>query len=236
MVDREVEVPLGGGRTSHGVARVGGTVRRLPTPNSEFVRLLLRHLASRDFGSAPVSLGTDSAGRDVFSFVEGEVPANLEFHGDETLCHAARLIRRFHDLAAELVASPCAAAAGIETVCHNDLSPCNFVFREGVPVALIDFDAASPGSRLHDLGYAAWLWLDLGSPSVGVAEQARRLALFLAAYGGVRPGPVVAAVLARLANLAARGKGIGDKAMAGWAAGCLEWTSRSRSILIGCGA
>ncbi|WP_165504856.1 phosphotransferase [Rhizobium pisi] len=47
--------------------------------------------------------------------------------------------------------------AGFEVVYHNDLSPCNFVFRQQIPVAIIDFDAASFGRRVYDLGYAAWL-------------------------------------------------------------------------------
>ena len=231
MSDDPVEVPLHGGRTSRGVVRVGNTVRRLPTPNSEFVRLLLRHLADRGFEDAPASLGTDRCGRDVFSFVEGDVPADLAFHGDDTLRQAARLIRRFHALGAELVAG--SAAAGIETICHNDLSPCNFVFRSGMPVALIDFDAAAPGSRAHDLGYAAWLWLDLGSPDVEVAEQTRRLDVFLDAYGGIHPRSVVTAMLVRQTILVERGRAIGDEAMTGWAAGCLKWTIQHRRTLAG---
>ena len=233
MSDHQVEIPLGGGRSSQGVVRVGNTVRRLPTPNSDFAHSLLRHLADRGFEGAPASLGIDEAGRDVFSFIEGTVPADLARHGDDTLRHAARLIRRFHDLGAEVVATRAAAAAGIETICHNDLSPCNFVFRGGVPTALIDFDTVAPGSRAHDVGYAAWLWLDLGSPESDAAEQARRLMLFLDAYGDIRSKPVVAAALARQTALAARGKGVGDEAMAGWAAACLKWTSRNRRTLTG---
>jgi Phosphotransferase enzyme family len=149
------EIPLRGGRVTHGIVRVGDTVRRPPTASSEFVRRLLQHLAVKGFAGAPASLGTDEQGRDVLAFIEGEVPTDLGFHDDETLCKAAVLIRRFHDLSAELVATPAAAAMGVQVICHNDLSPCNFVFSVGVPIALIDFDAAAPGSRAHDLGYAA---------------------------------------------------------------------------------
>ncbi len=233
MSDDQAETPLHGGRITHSVVRVGNTVRRPPTPNSEFVRLLLRHLANRDFEGAPASLGTDEQGRDVFAFLEGDVPADLAFHHDETLCRAARLIRCFHDLGAELVAASSAAAVGIETVCHNDLSPCNFVFRAGAPVALIDFDAAAPGSRAYDLGYAAWLWLDLGAPGIAAAEQKRRLALFVGAYGCGDPGPILAAVLARQAILVARGEDPGHDALARWAADCMEWTRRNRRALSG---
>ena len=173
------EIPLRGGRMTPGVVRAGDTVRRPATANSGFVRDLLRHLAAKRFEGAPGYCGTDARGRDILSFVAGEVPAELGFHDDATLAAAARLIRRFHDAGADLVDT----ADGIEVVCHNDLSPCNFVFRDGAPVALIDFDAAAPGLRADDLGYAAWLWLDIGSDEIAPAEQARRLALFLAAYG-----------------------------------------------------
>jgi hypothetical protein len=65
-------------------------------------------------------LGTDDRGRDVFAFIDGEVPLELTFHDDNTLCRAASLICRFHDLSAELVVSSAADAVGIEVVCHND--------------------------------------------------------------------------------------------------------------------
>ncbi len=227
------EVPLVGGRITPGVVRVGNTVHRPSTPNSEFIRCLLRHLAARGFEGAPEPLGTDDQGRDVFTYLEGTVPAGLQAHDDETLRSAARLIRRFHDLSAELVATPAARAAGIEVVCHNDLSPCNFVFRAGFPAALIDFDAAAPGSRAYDLGYAAWLWLDLGAPSDGVPKQCRRLAFFLAAYGPCDHDAVLDATLTRQAIVAAQGRHRGDAAMSDWAAQCLRWTRLHRQALAG---
>jgi hypothetical protein len=227
------EIPLHGGRVTPGVVRIGDTVRRPPTLNSDFVRRLLQHLAARGFGAAPRWLGTDEQGRDVLSFLDGSVPSELEFHDDETLTQAAFLIRRFHEASAALVATPAASAVGIEVICHNDLSPCNFVFSGGVPFAIIDFDAAAPGSRAHDLAYAAWLWLDLGSPDATAAEQRRRLALFLTAYGMADRHPVVAAVLTRQAILVERGRRLGDDAMAEWAAGCLEWTRLNQAFLSG---
>jgi aminoglycoside phosphotransferase (APT) family kinase protein len=233
MAGDQDEVPLSGGGVTHGVVRVGDTVRRPPTANSDFVRRLLHHFASRGFEAVPASLGTDERGRDVVGFVDGEVPADLGFHADETLRRAASLIRRFHDLSAELVATPAASAVGIEVVCHNDFSPCNFVFRSGAPVAIIDFDAAALGSRAHDLGYAAWLWLDLGSPEIDAADQGRRLAVFLDAYGMRDPGPVLAAMLEWQAILVAQGKRLGDAAMTQWAADCMEWTQRNDGILRG---
>src|SRR4051812_47004434 len=133
--------------------------------------------------------------------------------------------RRYHDAPAALLAAPAAAAAGLEVVCHNDLSPCNFVFRAGVPVAIIDFDAAVPGTRAHDLGYAAWLWLDLGGPDVEASGQRRRLGVFLDSYGPVPDrAEVVAAILHRQDLLVAQGRRVGDTALQRWAAGCRAWT------------
>jgi len=229
MIERQDEVPLRGGRVTAGVVRVGETVRRPVTANSDFAKRLLRHLADSGFDGAPASLGTDERGRDVFTFIPGDVPADLAFHDDGTLRRAAGLIRRYHDLSAGLLATP--AAAGIEVVCHNDLSPCNFVFRAGVPVAIIDFDAAAPGSRNWDLAYAAWLWLDLGSAEIAAVEQRRRLGVFLEAYGAEQTGPVLAAMIERQRVLMAEGERLGDGAMAEWARDCLDWTRRNIAVL-----
>jgi hypothetical protein len=68
---------------------------------------------------------------------------------------------------------------------------------------MIDFDTAAPASRLHDLGYAAWLWLDLGSPAITASDQQRRLAVFVEAYGMHNAAVVLSAVLKRQAILAA---------------------------------
>ena len=42
---------------------------------------------------------------------------------------------------------------------------------DGAPVAIIDFDAAEPGSRARDRCYAAWLWPNVGNPNVMAADQ-----------------------------------------------------------------
>lgn len=194
---------LMGGRTTVGVVMVGDTVRRPATGNSDFVRRLLQHLERAGFNGAPRAHPPDERGRDVFSFVEGEVPSDLSHHDDEILTEAARLIWRYHDASAGLAAS-LRSGETAEVVCHNDLSPCNFVFRDGRPMSIIDFDAAATGPRHHDLGYAAWLWLDLGNVDIAAAEQRRRLRLFLGAYGGEAMGEatIIAAALRRQAALA----------------------------------
>lgn len=138
--------------------------------------------------------------------VEGNVPDELDASfSDATLAVAARLVRRFHDATA---GSPLADAC--EVVCHGDLSPCNAVFRAGVPVALIDFDNAAPGTRLEDLGYALFLWLNIGTDGPEPTEQARRIRIFCEAYDvPAGPGMVAAigsAVAANIERLADGGR------------------------------
>ncbi|TBY68957.1 aminoglycoside phosphotransferase family protein [Rhizobium leguminosarum bv. viciae] len=219
------EIPLNGGRVTQGVVRVGDTVRRPPTYNSPFIHQLLEHLENAGFEGAPRSMGYDNVRRDTFSYIEGDVPKDLSWHGDEVLTEAAQLMRRYHDATVGLVASPAAQSVGLEVVCHNDLSPCNFVFRSGRPMAIIDFDSASPGTRLHDLGYAAWTWLDLGDHDVDADAQRYRLAMFCRAYdANVDLAQVVDFILLRQRILAAQGRRIGDVAMERWATECLKWT------------
>ena len=173
------EVPLRGGRLTQGVVRVGDTVRRPMGPHSPFVHRLLRHLEAVGFAGAPRRLGVDEHGREVLSFVDGWVPANLDRFPDHTLVAAARLLRRFHDATAGS-----ALAGRHDVVCHNDPSPCNSVFVAGSPAAFIDFDHAAPGDRLRDVAYAGWLWsLSADDDGPPVAEQARQLRLMAQSYG-----------------------------------------------------
>jgi hypothetical protein len=170
----EQERPLTGGRVTPGVVRVGETVRRPLRANSEFVRRLLEHLAATAFEGAPRYLGVDDAGREVFGFTRAS-------------CQTSST-RRFRTTRSR------------RPLCHGDLSPCNFVFDEGKPVAIIDFDAAAPGYRLGDLGYALFLWLNLGTDGPPPDEQARRLRLFCDAYGCEAEPRIVQAVVDAVAE------------------------------------
>src|SRR5271168_3526977 len=151
------EIPLAGGRTTSGVVRVGGTVRRPVKSHSPFIHQVLTHLEAKEFAGAPRFLGIDSANREILTFIPGFVPDNLGAFSDTQLPSAARLLRAMHDATAN-----CDLKGSREIICHGDASPCNCVFVDGVPTAFIDFDAAHAGSRRADVGYAAWLWLDIG--------------------------------------------------------------------------
>jgi Ser/Thr protein kinase RdoA (MazF antagonist) len=213
------ETLLLGGRTNVGIVRIGNTVSRPSRPNSEFIQELLGHLHKNGCGFVPEPLGFDNKGREMLSYIEGDVPSDLGMYDDDSLATTAKMIRSYHDASRGFV-----TASKPEVICHNDLSPCNFVFREGKPVAMIDFDAAAPGSIAMDLGYAAWLWLDLGSDDFSVKEQQRRFELFLNAYGKNNLKLVKEAMLSRQKILMLEGKRLGNVAMAAWAENSYHWT------------
>jgi Ser/Thr protein kinase RdoA (MazF antagonist) len=162
-------------------------------PHSPFVHRLLRHLETVGFHGAPRLLGIDEQGREILSFLDGWVPPNLDRFADDTLVEAARLLRRFHDATAGT-----ALAGAHEVVCHNDPSPCNYVFIAERPAALIDFDHAASGDRMRDVAYAGWLWtLSADTDAPPVAEQARQLRVIADSYGLHATSSLLDAVLHR---------------------------------------
>jgi len=204
--DRELELP--GGRITPGVVRVGDTVRRPVGAHSPFVHRLLALLESRGVTAAPPFHGLDDRGREILTFHDGWVPPNLEYRtwSDEQLVAAARIVRELHDATAgtEL-------AGEAEVVCHGDLSPCNFVFVDGKPTFVIDFDRAHPGSRKSDLAYLAWLWL-IGSeddPARPFAARLAQLPVLLDAYGLDDRAGFAAAIEAEQREVLGDGTGIG---------------------------
>lgn len=187
---------LSGGLANEGqVVRIGDTVRRPAGPHSEAVNSLLDHLRVGGFDGAPVPLGKDPEGRDVYGWIDGDVaipPFPAWARSDEVLVSTGRLIRRLHDALADFEAAAGtswsderADPRGGTLICHTDICPENVVFREGKAVAILDFDFASPGRRVWDLAMAARMWILL-RPDVDpreVSTRARRLGHLAAGYG-----------------------------------------------------
>lgn len=205
--------------------RVGDTMRRPAHRRSAYVDALLNHLAATGFTGAPRALGYDEQGRQVLSFIEGEVPAGEgpALMPDGRLVSAAALIRAFHDAT---VSFP--LLTGGEVVAHSDLGPHNTVFRGDRAVAIIDFDEdLGPGGRLDDFAQAVWGFADLTDPVVPVAEQARKAALMCDVYGGVTPAEIVASLTARFRRARDQHRAAGLTAAAESFEELLAWMDRS---------
>lgn len=222
----------------HDMALYGGNVNRVVRTGDAIHRSkqwdpkihdLLKFLEKQGFYHAPRFLGIDEQGREVLSFIPGDVPGNdypnckPYVWSDRTLYLAAKMLRKYHDVTRLFV--PFAQESGwknpyvgenqYEVICHNDAAPYNFVFRDEVPVALIDFDTASPGPRIWDIAYALYTFVPLAgfepelktcstvayNPCQHAFNRQRRVGLFFDAYGIIPPNDLKEWVIKRLQAL-----------------------------------
>ena len=202
----QAEVPLAGGDVTEGVVRVGDTVRRPVGPHSPLVHLLLAHLESAGFAGAPRFLGIDGSGREVLSYLDGEVAGRPRppWIADETrLASVGRLVRAYDDAAASFTATPDllpgtagaepvgippAPASAPDLIGHADITPENVVFRDGRAFALIDFDMARPATRADEMFNAMMWWAPLfdprdADPLLREVDVPRRTRILADAYG-----------------------------------------------------
>jgi aminoglycoside phosphotransferase (APT) family kinase protein len=194
MAEHE-ELLTGGGVNQ--VTRLGDTVRRPVGPWTPTVHRLLDHLAAKGFAGAPRAHGlTEDGAREVLDFVPGDVahyPLPPYARSDDSLRAVAVLLRALHDASADFPQRQddvwqLPPREPVEVVCHGDAATYNCVFRDGTPVAFIDFDTAHPGPRVWDVAYTAYRFVPLHAPgsdegTLPPTEQARRLRLLADAYG-----------------------------------------------------
>jgi Ser/Thr protein kinase RdoA (MazF antagonist) len=195
----EIELPAGD--VTVGVVRIGDTVRRPHQESSGRVAQYLRHLEAAGFEGAPRYLGQDAQGRDVLTYLPGDVPGDpVEPWAarDDILPGIGRLLRRLHDASEGYLAAPHAAEPGRPRprlpegepliVAQRDVTPQNTVFRDGVAWGLIDFDLCDWTTRSVDLANTAMHWVPLcdpvdRSPVHSGIDAGARLRLLLDAYG-----------------------------------------------------
>jgi aminoglycoside phosphotransferase (APT) family kinase protein len=184
---------LSGGNTHEAIARVGDTVRRPTGEWTPAVHALLAHLESRGV-AAPRALGIDERGREILSFIPGEViwPGHVELvRNDVALERLGRSIRAMHDAVSDFASDPdwtwAARAAdpsgSTELLCHNDLGLWNLV-RSGDDWVYIDWDLAAPGRRAWDVSLALLSSVSL-MPTAGAndARTLSRIRAFVRGYG-----------------------------------------------------
>ncbi len=198
----EEERLLAGGNVNT-VVRAGNTVRRSAGAWTPTIHRLLAHTRQRGVGWLPEPLGYDELGREVLSFIPGDVPHDMPswLWSEAVLAEIARALRQWHDATVDFDDANAvwnlAARGPREVICHNDFAPYNCVFRAGRFAGAIDFDMCAPGTRLWDIAYAAYRFVPLMPPAeadvadgaqerspFSVAEMAPRAGAFLDAYAG----------------------------------------------------
>jgi hypothetical protein len=205
---------LSGGRLNVGrVSRVGNTVRRPRLPGSDVVEALLLHLERVGFEGSPRFLGVDDEGRQVLTFVDGDVAERPAWFDDDEL-NARRLgemcswLRSLHEATAGFVPDadalpqrPLAIAGGVWT--HGDPAYANSVYRDGQLVGLIDWEYAGPADALCDP--AALLAMQVRGPRLGADDPERRLGAARRAFVSIVNGyGMTDADMSRLAQAASR--------------------------------
>ncbi|MBD8078163.1 phosphotransferase [Cellulosimicrobium arenosum] len=190
----EVETPLPGGDVSDGVVRRGSTVRRPRGPHSPAVESYLVHLERAGFDRAPRFLGIDDAGREVVTFVPGEMggrPPHAWALDVDVLVQLGEWQRALHDVSRDVVLPDGVAWPERvqfpevpevfdvpDVVGHNDVTIENalFVPADGDPdvpaddprprrlAAVIDFDLAAPTTRLLDVATTLRYWAPVSPP------------------------------------------------------------------------
>ena len=200
------EQQLDGGIANAGkVVRAGPHVLRPSSPHTGSIHAFLRAVRHAGFEGAPLPVGIDEDGRERLVFIDGDVPVAPYpdwSQSDTALASVAGLLRGLHDAARgfdphhltwdDNLADP----AGGTLVCHNDVEPSNVVFRDGIAVALLDFEFAAPGRPVYDLAQLARLCVpiddDLDRTRLGwrPADRRARLRIVADAYGLDRDGRV----------------------------------------------
>lgn len=197
------ETSMPGGVGNDGaVVRVGDTVRRPVGPHTATAQAFLAHLAAHGFTGAPAPLGYDEAGREVVSYVPGDVPVEDPppdwATTDAALVSVVTRARKLHEAAAGFTAPdgfvwawPAAPEYRRGLFVHNDLCRENVVFRDGRAVAFIDFDWLGPACPEWEMAavLSHWVWRMPG-------DRVARARLACATYG-IDTGAVVDAFLRR---------------------------------------
>jgi Phosphotransferase enzyme family len=187
------------------VVRMGDTVRRTWRTSTPTVHSYLRHVRARGVQFVPEPQGRDDDGREVLSFVPGDVPVP-PLPGwatcDEVVVDLALMIAALHAAAEDWRPPPDASWGRLPAssppdhrigdpgvlASHGDYCPGNVVFDAQRPIGLIDFDLVRPTTRLDDCVNALHWWAPLTDPrdrpdSLREADIARRVRLFADAYG-----------------------------------------------------
>lgn len=177
------EVLTGGAANRGRVLRIGDHVHRPRRKGADVAEALLLHLEAVGFEGAPRFLGHDDEGRQVLSYLPGDVHTDQRppwLEDDEAnaqvLGRLAGFVRDVHEATAGFVPPadaepfrPLPLAGDVWN--HADVHYGNTVFAGEKPIALIDWECCAPGNGLYDL---ATLLFSARCPRPDRPDAARR--------------------------------------------------------------
>jgi hypothetical protein len=178
------------------VYRRGDTVLRPLCAETGNIGALLAHLSAK--GIAAPSLRYTTSTQAAYSFMEGNF-IHPKPWSDAALAEVAGMIRHLHRAVVDFQPpqpgvwrSWCLREIGgaQRVISHGDIAPWNMVCRQGMPVALIDWEMAGPIDPMVELARAIWLFVQLHDDDLmrmyglpDAACRARQVRLMADRYG-----------------------------------------------------
>ena len=148
------------------ITRDGLTVLRPVGPWTPAVHGLLRHLESTGFSGAPRVIGFDESGREILTYLPGDVamrPWPDLLTAESGIVSLGAFLREYHIAISGYVPQlddhwrvPGAEWHTGQIIRHGDLGPWNTVWNSAELVGLIDWDFAEPGEAVEDVAQLAW--------------------------------------------------------------------------------
>lgn len=232
-----------------------GLVLRPVRPWTATVHALLAHLRAEGLECVPEPVGI-RGDIEAVTFIPGDAGPDAWPHQvtEAGLASAATLLRQVHDASSGFVppADPTWAFAptdGADVVCHGDPGPWNYVWRDGLAVALIDWEHASPAPALEDVAFALDSFAPFRPDDVALdhgftepPDRRARLRAFAAAYGTGGTAGLVDRVIDRQQTTVTRVLDLAERGLEPWASwvqsGGLDdlrartrWTREHRHLL-----
>ena len=149
------------------VRRDGNVIVKDAHPWTRTVHSLLNHLEHIGFDASPTIVGSgfNNQGKETISYIHGTFlnKGQWSLQGATAI---GQMLRRVHEATSSYQPPPDACwrpwfgrAIGGTTriIGHCDVAPWNIVARDGLPIALIDWDFAGPVDPMIDLAQACWL-------------------------------------------------------------------------------
>ncbi|WP_198012412.1 aminoglycoside phosphotransferase family protein [Promicromonospora sukumoe] len=190
----------------------------------------LTALERLNYPYAPRYLGQAGDGRDRLSYIAGVTTTHPSERAEASYRLGGAMLRLLHD-----VTRGTPLAGDQECLTHRDPGPFNTIFRQGMPVAFIDWDTAGPGVALDDLAYLAWTWCIQAVGNVPVPDQARRLRQVRDGYGISSDVDLLDAVLrqqSRMFKLSESARQGADARMREIHMAARDWAAADRALVL----